>query len=199
MRKPLLIILFSIIPIAMLAKEYSGRGIDYNSEHMGVNGAKVILTISIVLGILGLLMRWGIDNNDNKDDSNQGCLRNLSIILIVIAAIGFLDATWSLASAFIITPVVYFVSYLFSVITRLIIAFFVILIIPSILYGLTFAIHAIKYKIIIGSLAYLVGFATDVYLYTLLPPDTITVETFFPKWDLEEQMDKQLYPEKYEE
>lgn len=128
----------------MLAKEYSGRGIDYNSEHMGVNGAKVILTISIVLGILGLLMRWGIDNNDNKDDSNQGCLRNLSIILIVIAAIGFLDATWSLASAFIITPVVYFVSYLFSVITRLIIAFFVILIIPSILYGLTFAIHAIK-------------------------------------------------------
>lgn len=198
MRKPLLIILFSIIPIAVLA-EYSGRGIDYDSEYMGLNGAKVTLTFSIVLGIFGLLMRWGIDyNNKDNDDSNQGCMGYLSITLIAIAAMGFLSATWSLANAFIITPIVYFVSYLFSVITRLIIAFFIIMIIPSILHGLTLAINAIKYKIIIVSLAYLIGFATDIYLYSLLPPDTITVETFFPKWDLEEQMDRQLYPEKYE-
>lgn len=192
----------TIFSIATFAVEYSGRGLDYESEPIGLDNMPGIIAFCAGIAVIGGLLYWFFKDKAEEDNPGcTGCLGMGGIGLLIIAGLGAFAVGWELLNTFILTPILYTVTYVISLVFKLALGLLAISIIPGILYGL---VETQKEKIgngvykFLAGIAIIAGLSADIFLFSLLPKNTITVETFFPEWTLDEQIDMRLHPERYE-
>lgn len=198
MFKTISFILLLIFPMVTYAS-------DYDTDLIGIEQMPYIIAVCLAVAAVGGLLYFIFKDNVEEDKSgSKGCLGILGLILVCLAGLGVVGVVWQLVCTLVLYPIIYIVSYVVSMVFKLILGFlavsFVPLIFMAIVHGLLVKTKACDSVInIFMVIALVLGLSLDVYLYGLLPEDTITFRTFFPEWTLNERIDMQLHPEKYED
>lgn len=188
MKKLLLTIM--ILAIILSLSTTSIYVVNHESDLSYFNVMLILSVICTALFVGGGLLLWSFYKKiEDKNVGYVGCL--CMIIVLVLTIIAFIIGVYTGSYVFLVLlyPVLYTVIYVFSIAWKLLIALLVASFIPSVLFSLIDKNLKKNLFCFLAVMAISIGVTADVFLFSLLPKNLITTETFFPEWTLGERMD----------